>query len=100
MLLLFLCILNSKDLQSFPLPFFGALLDLFRIFMRFLDMKYGFWRDPSFRSKSSTVEGGNVKHVGVNSSFSASVSQRRFRVYSQKQRKSVSTHMLYTLKNP
>lgn len=33
----------------------GALLDLLRIFMRFLDIKYGFWRDPSCLSRSSTV---------------------------------------------
>lgn len=41
--------------QFFPLPFFGTLLDLLRIFMRFLDMKYGFSGDPSLRSRSSTV---------------------------------------------
>lgn len=58
-----ICLCASWAHQSFLLPFWGALLDLLRIFMRFLDMKYGFWRDPSFRSKSSTVRGKDGKVI-------------------------------------
>lgn len=66
-------------------------------------MKYGFWRDPSFRSKSSTVNESGSETVLV---LPSPVKRRTWLnfespcVYSQKQRKSVSTHMLYTLKNP
>lgn len=96
MLLLFLCILNSKALQSFPLPLCGALLDLFRIFMRFLDMKYGFWREPSFRSRSSTVKQEHVTRVGVNFSFSVSVSQRGCSGFTHRSRERVCPHTCCT----
>lgn len=91
---LFLCMLDSKDLQSFPRPFCGALLDLFRIFMRFLDMKYGFWREPSFRSKSSTVKTGKrVTRAGAEL-FCAS--QRRcLNLLTEAEKECVHTHVVH-----
>lgn len=94
-MLLFLCILNSRDVQSFPLPFCGTLLDLFRIFMRFLDMKYGFWRDPSFRSKSSTVKRGNV--TCVNLSFSCvCITSEVQNLLTEAEKECVHTHVVHT----
>lgn len=63
------------DLQSFPLPLFGALLDLLRIFMRFLDMKYGFWRDPSLRSRSSTARVED-RNTNTNLVYQANMGQK------------------------
>ncbi len=72
-------------------PVLGALFFLLRIFIRFLDMKYGFCWLPSLRSRSSTE--GQTQHLKL---YSLHVTLYMCVILTETQEECVHTHVIHT----
>ncbi len=72
-------------------PVLGALFFLLRIFIRFLDMKYGFCGLPSLRSRSSTE--GQTQHLKL---YSVHVTLYMCVILTETQEECVHTHVIHT----